>query len=69
MLEIIVTFENCHYQKIEVKQSGSQKPNVKVVPSSMVQALSSVRSAELHPEKGTQNRAHFHVKLPKWITK
>lgn len=69
MLEIIVTFENCQFKKIEVKQSGSQQPNVKVVPSSIVTALGSVRSAELHPQKGTQNRAHFHIRLPKWFTK
>lgn len=67
--EIIITFENCHFKKLEVKQSGSQRPNVKVVPSSTVQALNSVRAAELHPQKGTQNPPHFHIKLPKWFTR
>jgi hypothetical protein len=47
---------------IVIKQSGNHKPNIKITLP-VAKLMSSVRAAEIHPEKGKQNPPHFHVKI------
>jgi hypothetical protein len=48
--------------KVEIKQSGNHKSNVKITLP-IAKLMSSIRAADIHPEKGKQNPPHFHVKI------
>ena len=52
---------------VTIKKNGN-KGTVKIV-TSLTNLLTSVRSKQISPEKGTQNKPHLDVRLPRPVTR
>ena len=49
---------------VKIKKSGT-KQTIKLTPN---YPLESIRPLDnVHGERGTQNKPHAHIKLPKWL--
>jgi hypothetical protein len=62
-MQIVVTFVKGK-PMFQIKKDGNHKPNIKI-QQPITQRLNNIRlQTTLHPQKGTKNPPHWHVKIP-----